>query len=80
MIIFKCLHQTASQYLQELCIPVTVNTGFTTTCALPLVGITSACVSDCQLRTTQLCRVCSKTVEQSVVVTLESSTDTYTVL
>jgi len=39
-IVFKCLHQTAPQYLQELCVPVTARVGLpiAATCALPLVG------------------------------------------
>jgi len=39
-------------------------------------GLASSCMSDCQLRTRQLCCCRSKTVEQFAIVTSQSNTDT----
>jgi len=58
-IIFKCLHQTAPQYPQELCVLVTASTSRHHLCCL--WEFTSACLF--QLQTIQLCCLCSKTVE-----------------
>jgi len=70
-------HQTAPQYLQELCVPATANTSrrhALTFCRS--WRFSSASLPHFQFWTTQLRYLCSKTVELSATVT--SGSNTYT--
>ena len=75
VIIFKCRHQTAPQYLQELCVPVTASTS-----RIRSWRSASASLPQYQFWTTQLCCLCSKTVELSTTVTSWSNIDIDTFL
>jgi len=73
-IIFKCRHQTAPEYLQELCIPAAAGTSLITLCRS--WRFASASLSHFHFWTTRLCCLCPKTVELFAIVT--SGSNTYT--
>jgi len=68
-IILKCCQQTAPQYLQQLCFPVTGSKSVRHLTFCRSWRFASASLPHFQFWTTQLCCLCSKTVELSGTVT-----------